>query len=313
MAVAPSPARPYRRLGYLLVALAAVFAASNGIFGRLLIETGFSADAVAAIRIYGAAVILVFVAAPYLRRLGRRDLLLLTVFGLIAFVLGQGAYFQAIERVDVAIVLVIVFMAPLVVAIYERVRHAVTLPVHAYAAIILAIIGLALAIFGGGVGIGAISILGLVFSVVATCTYVIGVILAARLPRALPPLANTGTAIVIGAIGWLAIVPPWTLPWDRFNATAVFEGRFGFSVPVWVAVLVVIVIGSIGVYATWIGGTKLVGPGSSSMVGMIEPVLGAILAWSLLAQSLSALQALGIAITVGAIVVVERARNRRPA
>jgi drug/metabolite transporter (DMT)-like permease len=312
VAVASPPARPYRRLGYLLVALAAVFAASNGIFGRLLIETGFSADAVAAIRIYGAAVILVFVAAPYLRRLGRRDLLLLIVFGLIAFVLGQGAYFQAIERIDVAIVLVIVFMAPLVVAIYERVRHAVTLPAHAYAAIVLAIVGLALAILGGGVGIGAISILGLVFSVTATCTYVIGVILAARLPRALPPLANTGTAIVIGAIGWLAIVPPWTLPWDRLTATAVFEGRFGFSLPAWIAVLVVIVIGSIGVYATWIGGTKLVGPGSSSMVGMIEPVLGAILAWSLLAQSLSALQALGIAITVGAIVVVERARSRRP-
>lgn len=303
--------RAVSRLGYLLVALAAIFAALNGVFGRLLIETGFTAGAVAAIRIYGAAILLAFFAARYVRRLDRRGVVLIVVFGAIAFVIGQGAYFQAITDIDVAIVLVIVFMGPLVVALYERLRYGIDLPPYAYGAIVLAIAGLILAIFGGGSDVGTLSLLGLGFSVLAMSTYVTGVLMAARLPAALPPLASTGAALIAGALMWIAIVPPWSLPFDRFDDPAVFEGRFGFTIPAWVALVIVVVVGSIGVYGAWIGGTALVGAGSSSMVGMVEPVLGAILAWTLLAQTLTALQALGIAITVGAILAVERARIRR--
>lgn len=299
------------RIGYLLVALSAAFAATNGVFGRLLIQTGFTAEAVAAIRIYGAAILLAFIAARYVRRLTWKGLLALVWFGVVGFVLGQGAYFQAIAEIDIAIVLVIVFMAPLVVAVYERIHLNVTLPLYAYLAIALAIAGIALAVFGGGVGVGALSLVGLAFAVLAMTTYAINVVVATRLPRTITPLGNTGLSLIAGAVVWIAVVPPWSLPIDRLDEPAVFDGRFGFTIPAWVAAAVVVLIGSVGVYAAWVGGTALVGAGASSMVGMIEPVLGAILAWTLLAQALSPLQALGIAVTVAAILVVERARIRR--
>ena len=109
---------------------------------------------------------------------------------------------------------------------------------------------------------------------------------------------------------WLFVVPPWTLPFDKLGDTTTFDGRFGFSLPVWVAVLFVILVGSVGVYVTWVGGTALVGAGASSMVGMVEPVAGAILAYVLLGQHLAPTQAIGVAIAVAGIVVVERARVR---
>ena len=71
-----------------------------------------------------------------------------------------------------------------------------------------------------------------------------------------------------------------------------------------------VVVGTVGVYGTWVAGTSRVGAGAASVVGMAEPLLGAMFAWALLAQSLSALQSLGIATTVGGIVVVEHARVR---
>ena len=43
---------------------------------------------------------------------------------------------------------------------------------------------------------------------------------------------------------------------------------------------------------------------------MAEPMLGAMFAWALLGQNLSAVQSLGIATTVGGIMVVEHARVR---
>ena len=72
----------------------------------------------------------------------------------------------------------------------------------------------------------------------------------------------------------------------------------------------VVVIGTVAVYTTWVAGTSLVGAGAASVVGMAEPMLGAVFARALLAQSLTVAQSVGIATTAAGIVVVERARVR---
>jgi drug/metabolite transporter (DMT)-like permease len=309
MAAAATDRAPLAWLGYLMVAASATFAAANGVFARLVIDAGVDPQALSATRIYGAAVVLVFFLLPYLGRIRRGHLLPLAAFGVIGLVLGQGAYFQAISYADVALVLVIVFTAPIFVAIYERIRLGERLPRYAWAAMAVAVGGVALAILSGS-GASAISLAGFLFAVVAMATYATSVIIAARLPTDLPPLARTGACMLFAVATWAVIVPPWTLPFDALGETTTFDGRFGFSLPVWVAVAVVVLVGSVGVYVTWVGGTSIVGAGASSMVGMAEPVLAAVFAWALLAQALSAPQALGIAITVGGVVVVEQARIR---
>jgi drug/metabolite transporter (DMT)-like permease len=296
-------------LGYAMVLASGLFAAGNGVFASLIIDAGVDPAALAATRIYGAALILVWLFLPHVRKLRRGHILPLALFGLIGLVLGQGAYFQAISNADVALVLVIIFTAPLVVAVYERIHLKEQLPLYAWLAILVSVGGVTLAILGEG-GIPAISLVGFLFAFVAMIAYAVSVILAARLPTAFPPLARTGACMVVAAVIWAFVIPPWTLPFDKLGDTTTFDGRFGFSLPVWVAVLFVILIGSVGVYVTWVGGTSLVGAGASSMVGMVEPVAGALLAYGLLGQALAPTQALGIAIAVAGIVVVERARVR---
>jgi drug/metabolite transporter (DMT)-like permease len=296
-------------LGYAMVLASGLFAAGNGVFASLIIDAGVDPAALAATRIYGAALILVWLFLPHVRKLRRGHILPLALFGLIGLVLGQGAYFQAISNADVALVLVIIFTAPLVVAVYERIHLKEQLPLYAWLAILVSVGGVTLAILGEG-GIPAISLVGFLFAFVAMIAYAVSVILAARLPTAFPPLARTGACMVVAAVIWAFVIPPWTLPFDKLGDTTTFDGRFGFSLPVWVAVLFVILIGSVGVYVTWVGGTSLVGAGASSMVGMVEPVAGALLAYGLLGQARAPTQALGVAIAVAGIVVVERARVR---
>lgn len=296
-------------LGYAMVLASGLFAAGNGVFASLIIDAGVDPAALAATRIYGAALILVWLFLPHVRKLRRGHILPLALFGLIGLVLGQGAYFQAISNADVALVLVIIFTAPLVVAVYERIHLKEQLPLYAWLAILVSVGGVTLAILGEG-GIPAISLVGFIFAFAAMIAYAVSVILAARLPTAFPPLARTGACMVVAAVIWAFVIPPWTLPFDKLGDTTTFDGRFGFSLPVWVAVLFVILIGSVGVYVTWVGGTSLVGAGASSMVGMVEPVAAALLAYGLLGQALAPTQALGIAIAVAGIVVVERARVR---
>ena len=302
---------PPSRVGYALVAISAAFAAGNGVAGRLVIDVGVSPRELSAVRIYGAALILLVAVLPHLRAIGRADLVQLIPFAIVGFVAGQGLYFQAISRVDIAIVLVIVFTAPLLVAMYQRIVHDESLPRYAYVAMGVAVIGLALAILGAG-DIGDLSALGLGLAVLTMVAYSASVIMAAGLRTTLPPLARTGAGLIIAALAWLVIVPPWTLPFDLLDETTTFDGRVGFSLPVWTAVAFMVVVGTVGVYGTWVAGTSRIGAGAASVVGMAEPMLGAMFAWALLGQSLSALQSLGIATTVGGIVVVEHARVRSP-
>lgn len=297
------------RVGYVLVALSAAFAAANGVAGRLVIDTGITPRELSAIRIDGAALLLLVVVAPHLRRLTRGDLLHLIPFALVGFVAGQGLYFQAISRVDIAVVLVIVFTAPLFVAVYERLVHDESLPYYAYGAMAVAVLGLGLAVLGSG-DIGSLSLLGIGLAVLTMIAFSATVLIAARPRTSLPPLVRTGTGLGIAAIVWLVMVPPWTLPYELFGETTTFDGRIGFSLPVWVAVAFIIVVGSVAVYGTWVAGTSLIGAGAASVVGMTEPMLGAIFAWALLAQSLTAIQSIGIVTTAGGIIVVERARVR---
>ena len=305
-----APARSnYAALGYVMVLASGLLAAANGVFASLVIHDGVAATALAATRIYGATAILIWLFLPHVRKLRRAHLLPLALFGVVGLVLGQGSYFQAISHADVALVLVIIFTAPLVVAVYERIHLKAHLPPYAWGAIVVAVGGVALAIVGEG-GMPAISLTGFVFALIAMAAYALSVILAARLPTEYPPLARTGACMVFATIVWLFVVPPWTLPFDKLGDTTTFDGRFGFSLPLWVAVLFVVLIGSVGVYVTWVGGTALVGAGASSMVGMVEPVAGAVLAWGLLGQHLAPTQAIGVAIAVAGIIVVERARVR---
>ena len=140
------------RLGYVLVALSAVCASGGGVFARLAIDAGVAPEQIAGIRIYGAATLLLVAFLPHARKVRRSDLLPMVLFSLSGLVLGQGAYFQAISRVDIAIVLVVVFTAPLVVTAYQRIRHAERLPRYAYGAVLVAIAGVTMAILGSVVG-----------------------------------------------------------------------------------------------------------------------------------------------------------------
>lgn len=292
----------------MLVFASAALAAFNVVFARLIIDTGFEPLQLSATRIYGGGLILLVFLVPVLGRIRRSHLLPIAAFGVIGLVLGQGTAFIAFKDSDVAIVLVIIFTAPVFVTLYERIHLGARLPTYAYAAIVVAIVGVALAVAGGGVG--GMTLRGLIFAIVSMVAYGVSVILAARLPTELPPLARTAASMVAAAVAFCVIIPPWTLPFDLLGATANFTGGLGFSMPLWVAVAFAILIGSVGVFVTWVAGTSLVGAGASSVVGMAEPVLAAAVAWALLGQDLAWVQVIGIGVTVAAILVIELARIR---
>ena len=292
------------RTGYALALAACAMFALNGMLARIAIDGGFSAIDVAAVRIQGAALLLLPFAVPGLRRVRRTMLRPILLYGVVGLVLSQGLYFQAVERIDIALALVIVYSAPLLVAVYQRVAHGERLPGFAYVAMVLAVIGVAVAVGGG---VGRVPLVGLAVAVAAAVAFATQIVLSARMPAGLPPVTRAWSALAVAAAVWLVLVPPWSLPTAAFGA-AVDLGGVGVTAPAGGALLWIVVLGGAIPYVLLLAGSVRIGAGAMGVIEMTQPLIGAAAAWLVLGQALSPLQVAGILLSVSCLVVVERSR-----
>lgn len=299
-----------RTVGVVIVVFACTLFASTGVVARMAIDGGLDPTQVAAVRTYGGALLLLPFVVRAWRSFDRSMAGPVVAYALIGVFASQGLYFESISRMDVALALVISYIAPLPVALYRRLRLGERLPVWAYGAMVVAVGGLALAVLGGN-GVGELTPLGLVLAFLCMATFAVMLILGPKQPARVGPLARAGAPLLLAGAAWFVVVPVWTVPWDAMGASVALGGSLDLAVPLWATIAWVVVVGSAIAFAIILAGTARVGSGTASMLGMTEPIVGSLLAWLLLGQALTALQALGIVVTVAAVGVVEHARARR--
>lgn len=298
-----------RTAGALLVFLGCALLASNGIVAAIAMDGGLEPSQVASVRTLGGALLLLPFVLRARRRYTRAMIVPIAGYALIGLFASQGLYFEAIGLMDVAIALVIAYLAPLPVALYQRVRAGEALPAYAYGAMLAAVGGIALAALAGRT-IGAVTPLGLVIAFACMITFATMLVLSPRQPRGFDPFARAGGPMLIAAIAFTVVAPVWEVPWSRMDEGIALPGAVDVAVPLWATMVWVVVLGGALAFAVILAGSVRVGAGAASMLSMVEPVMGALLAWLVLAQALTPLQGLGIVIAVGAVGVVEHARAR---
>jgi len=298
------------RTGALLVLLATTFFALNGIVARIAIDGGLAPVSVAAVRTVGGAIFLLPFVVIVWRRFTRSMILPVVAYAAVGIFASQGLYFQTLSYLDVALALVLSYLAPIPVAIYQHVRRGEKLPPYAYVVMVVAIGGVALSVLGDSGGIGAVSVIGVAFGIATMVTFAAMILLSTTQPSELGPMARAGAPMLVAAVLYLIVVPPWTFPWGMLGDTVELAGRFHLEVPLWSTLIWVVVFGSVVPFALILAGNARVGSGAASMLGMWEPVVGSLAAWVILGQVLAPLQVLGIVITVVAVGIVEYARMR---
>lgn len=296
--------------GTLLVAGAATLWGFNGTVSALIMEAGVPPSRLAEARIVLAAVLLLAWLAWRDRdalRLTRREALAFASFGIIGLVGVQWLYFEAISRIPISISLVIEYSAPLLVALWVRFAWHRNLPWAVWAAIPLALVGLALVLdLQGGVD-GRLSALGVALSLGAACCSAYYALHAERLTQHRSATAVLGIGLGFGAVALLIAQPPWSFP---FAATAGWSDGLGVDLPVWLMLLWVSVLGTIAPFAMMIAGVRRIGADGASVTAMIEPILAGAVAWVLLGQSLSPLQILGGLVVLVAVAWAQVSRAR---
>jgi drug/metabolite transporter (DMT)-like permease len=312
---APFPVPPARRrhprLGYLMAAAAAVLWGVNGGVSKTILATGLSSERLAQVRSGGAAVGLLAILAvlgPGRLRLRRNQLPFVLAFGVGGLALVQFFYFLALHRLQIGIALLIEYLAPLIVALWARFvqREHVRRRIWVALALALAGLGLIVNIVGGGT---SLSTAGVLFSLAGAFAYALYVLLAEHVVGDLDPVSLLAWGFLFASVFWAVLVPWWTFPRHALGTTAPLGGNLSdHSVPVWTLVLCLVVLGTIVPFFLLVSALRHVSATTAAIVATLEPVVGAVVGWAWLKESLDGVQLAGAVVVLAAILLAQTAR-----
>lgn len=285
----PSPAS-----GYLLVGLAAALWGFNGSMVRLLLDGGLPATRIAELRALTAAVVLfaaIAIRRPRLLRVGRRDLGLLAAYGVLGIAAADATSFVAIQHLDIAVALIIQFTAPVLLLVWLRVVHRRRLRGRLWLIAASVVAGCVLLV--QAYRPGELSPLGLaaaLASAVALATYLV---LGERAGRRHAPVTCVAWGSLFAFLFWAVVQPPWSFPFHSAEgslAPLALSCALGTFLP---ACLVIV-------------GLQRISAARAAVVGTLEPVVGALVAFLIFGQTLGSVQLAGAVIVVVAVVTLQR-------
>jgi drug/metabolite transporter (DMT)-like permease len=297
--------------GEILTLMGAVFFSFNGIVAKLVLTSGLSSMRLTQVRCGGAFIILttfVFLRYRHKLRVTKAELPMLALYGLIGFLAVQALYFVAIARLHVSIALIMEFTAPIWIVLWLRFVKKKDVPRLMWGAIFLAFSGLILIarVWQGGTldAIGVIA--ALTDGIVLAAFFLLGEKLSAT--REVETLMVYGFGFA--SLGLAIVMPLWSYPTEIFSQSIDLQGRFSdYSLPGWLLIAWVIVMGTIVPYLLVVNGLKLLTASTSSVMGMAEPVIAGAFAWIWLSEKWSFIQLIGGAIVIVGIILADKART----
>ncbi|MGV9661963.1 EamA family transporter [Nocardia niigatensis] len=289
-----------RAIGWGLASWA--FFASSGPLATAVMAAGWSPAAVTSVRITLAAALLVPVVAlvrPRALRFRRADLWLLLGYGALGVAGVQLLFFVAVERVPVAVAMVLVNLAPALVALWVQIVRRTRLPGPVWLGIGLAVAGLVVvAQVWRSTGLDLLGIAAGVASAICSAGYFL---LGRHGANRHDPAGLTAVGLTIGALVMAIFTPPWILPSQLLTAPATLGG---LQVPAWLVLPALAVFGTVVPYLAGLRALRDLPPASASVLAVAEPLIAAVLAWLMLGQTLGLLQIAGAAIMlIGALLV----------
>ncbi|HZA79454.1 MAG TPA: DMT family transporter [Acidimicrobiales bacterium] len=296
-------------LGYAQVIVAAALFGTNASVSKAVLDAGIAPRQLAALRCTGAAVgllaVLVAVGALGKLRVPWRSLPHLAVLGVVGAALIQWFYFEAIDRLPVGIAILLEFTGPVLVAVYARLvqRHQVGRGV--WVALALSLAGLALVaevwtdtrLDPGGLAAGAAA---------AACLATF-LLVGRHSSGTIDPAASAFWTFAFASLFWVAIEPLWRVEGSVLGGTTSLGGRLdGIDLPVWLGLGAVIVFGTLLPYLLDLAALAHLTATTVGAVGMLEPVVAAVVAWAWLEQALSVAQVLGGLVILAGVAIALR-------
>ena len=233
----------------------------------------------------------------------------LAAYGIIGFAAVQAGYFLGIQRgVPLSLVLIIEFTAPIWIALWIKYVRKMYVPASMWGAIALSLLGLILlAQVWNGLSFDLLGLLGALLSAFALTAYFL---IGKSFGTSRSAMSLTVWGLGMASLAWSSSMPLWNFPFEVFTIDMDLMGVFaGNTLPGWMLILWIIVMGTIVPYMFVISGLRLLSASTASVFGMMEPVFAGIFAWMWLQQSWNGIQLIGAAIVLIGIYIADRAKS----
>jgi drug/metabolite transporter (DMT)-like permease len=301
-----TPSRLASGVGFA-VAGAASFAMS-GPLAKGLIAAGWTAGSAVTVRVLIAAALLAVPAVVAMRgrwHLLRTNLGLLVAYGLIAVAGCQLAYFNAVDRMQVGVALLIEFTCPVAVLLWMWWRHGQRPSRLTTTGAVLAITGLVLVL---DLTSGAdLDVIGLAWAFGAMLCAAVYWILSSDEDNGLPGIALAAGGMTFGGLALLLAGLVGVIP---FASTRQDVELAGTMLPWWSTLLVLGGLTAGLAYVLSIEGSRRLGSRLGSFVGLAEAVFGVLFAWLLLSETPLVVQLLGGLLILAGVVLVRLGEPR---
>lgn len=299
-----------RYRGELYVVLGAIFFSLSGVIVTLVLDhmTAFRLAQIRAIGAFALLFVITFIQDRSSLKAERREIPTLIFYGVVGFAMVQLGYFISISRgIPLSLVSILEFTAPVWIVLWIKFVRKSQVAKDMWVAIALSLLGLILvAKVWQGFAFDLIGTLGALAAALALAVYF--------LMSQSQGTKRSAQAMIVWGFGvsglfWSLVLPIWNFPTEIFTTEINLQGRFSeYSAPGWLLIAYIIVFGTMVPYLFVVGGIRRLSASTSSVIGMLEPVIAGVFAWIWLSQSWSAIQLLGGSIVLIGVYIADRAK-----
>jgi len=281
------------RMGALLCLLSAAGFGAMAIFGKLAYDSGVEVGDLLLLRFALAAAVLLAIAATTgaLRGVPRRSVLTGLAMGAIGYATQAGLYFSALERMDASLLALILYIYPAMVLIGAVALGRERASARRVTALLIALTGTALVLVGAASG--SLDTLGTAMGFGSALAYTVYILVGDRAGVGVPPIALSAF-VCVGAT-------------CTFALASVMHGgpQLTFGADGWAWVVAIAIVSTVAAILCFFGGLARVGPSAASILSTLEPVVTVALAATAFGESLGAVQVVGGALVLGAVLVMQ--------
>jgi drug/metabolite transporter (DMT)-like permease len=292
-----------RRTGALFCLASAAGFGAMGVFGKLAYDAGATVGTLLAVRFGLAAAVLWLVVLATgrlqeLRALPRRDVAAALALGAVGYSAQAGGYFAALQRIDPALLGLLLYTFPVMVTVAAIVLGRERASGRTAVALALSSTGIVLVL--AGAASGALDPVGTALGLGAAVVYSAYILISDGVTARVGPLALS-TLVCTGAAATLTLVG---LAGGGLDLGALSTAGLG-----WIAAIAL--VSTVAAVGLFFAGLARVGPSTASILSTLEPVVTVVLAFVAFGTSLGPAQLAGGALVLAAAVTVEAGRGRR--
>ena len=205
--------------------------------------------------------------------------------------------------------LIIEFTAPIWIVLWSKYVRKSFVPKDMWIAISLAFIGMhLLAQVWKGMTLDTIGVIAAFLDAFALATYFI---LGERLGHTRPTASLNALGFGIASAIWAIAFPLWSFPKGIFSQSINLSGLLeNYNAPGWALLPWVVLLGTVLPYLCVLAGIKILSASTSSVIGMLEPVLAGIFAWIWINETWNAIQLIGGATVISGIYIADKTRSK---